>query len=269
MGRGEQRAVEQLRVEVRFVFPDVEHTGMAAPQQCVAVDHFAARGVHHYGARFQAGEQPLAGHVLALGKVFVAQSRKFGVVVEIVDLQPPVAHAERRGVERRVEGEQVGFARDLFQRQEPAMLALFARRVAADDAEAPQAGVFPDEGTHMPDAHDAQRPLCGLPPLCTREVGQYGARPLQYAAGVAACCRGDPYAVRRAPRRVDVVEPDGGRGDQTDARTATGAGADDEGVGIAHVLRGDPAARQVAYLGPRLENPLQKRDGTVCDDFHG
>lgn len=25
MGRGEQRAVEQLRVEVRFVFPDVEH----------------------------------------------------------------------------------------------------------------------------------------------------------------------------------------------------------------------------------------------------
>ena len=83
----------------------------------------------------------------------------------------------------------------------------------------------------MPDAHDAQRPLCGLPPLCTGEVGQYGARPLQYAAGVAACCRGDPYAVRRAPRRVDVVEPDGGRGDQTDARTgeqapvATGAGA--------------------------------------------
>lgn len=95
-------------------------------------------------------------------------------------------------------------------------------------------------------------------------MGQYGTRPLQYAAGVAACCRGDSYAVRRAPRCVDVVEPDGGRGDQTDARTgeqapvATGAGADDEGVGIAHVLRGDPAARQVAYLGPRLENPLQK-----------
>ena len=127
----------------------------------------------------------------------------------------------------------------------------------------------------MPDAHDAQRPLCGLPPLCTREVGQYGARPLQYAAGVAACCRGDPYAVRRAPCRVDVVKPDGGRGDQTDARTgeqapvATGAGADDEGVGIAHVLRGDPAAGQVAYLGPRLEDSPAKGDGTVCDDFHG
>jgi len=227
------------------VFPDVEHAGMAAPQQRVAVDHFAARGVHHHGARFKPGEQLLAGHV------------------------------PRRGVERRVEGEQVGFACDLFQRQEPAMLALFARRVAADDAEAPQAGVFPDEGSHVPDAHDAQRPLCGLPPLCTGEMGQYGTRPLQYAAGVAACCRGDSYAVRRAPRCVDVVEPDGGRGDQTDARTgeqapvATGAGADDEGVGIAHVLRGDPAARQVAYLGPRLENPLQKRDGTVCDDFHG
>ena len=245
MGRGEQRAVEQLRVEARFVFPDVEHTGMAAPQQCVAVDHFAARGVHHYGVRFQAGEQSLAGHV------------------------------PRRGVKRRVKGEYVGLACDLVQRQESAMLALFARRVAADDAEAPQAGVFPDEGSHVPHAHDAQRPLCGLPSLCTGEVGQYGTRPLQDAAGIAACGRGDPYAVRRAPRRVDVVEPDGGRGDQTDARTgeqafvAAGAGADDQGVGVAHVLRGDPAAGQVAYLGPRLEDSLQKGDGTVGDDFHG
>ena len=130
-------------------------------------------------------------------------------------------------------------------------------------------------GSHVPHAHDAQRPLCGLPPLCTGEVGQYGTRPLQYAAGVAACCRGDPYAVRRAPRCVDVVEPDGGRGDQTDARTceqafvAAGAGADDQGVGVAHVLRGDPAAGQVAYLGPRLKDSLKKGDGTVGDDFHG
>lgn len=137
----------------------------------------------------------------------------------------------------------------------------------------PQAGVFPDEGSHVPHAHDAQRPLCGLPPLCTGEVGQYGTRPLQYAAGVAACCRGDPYAVRRAPRCVDVVEPDGGRGDQTDARTceqafvAAGAGADDQGVGVAHVLRGDPAAGQVAYLGPRLKDSLKKGDALSATIF--
>ena len=38
--------------------------------------------------------EALADHLLAFGKVFVAQSREFGVVVEIVDLQPPVAHAD-------------------------------------------------------------------------------------------------------------------------------------------------------------------------------
>ena len=38
--------------------------------------------------------KPLADHVLALLQVFVAQRRELGVVVEVVDLQPPVTHAD-------------------------------------------------------------------------------------------------------------------------------------------------------------------------------
>lgn len=154
------------------------------------------------------------------------------------------------------------------------MLALFARRVAADDAEAPQAGVFPDEGSHVPHAHDAQRPVVrASAPLCTGEVGQYGTahcstpRALQPAAVATRMPCAAHHAVSMwsnpmvavAIRRTRTCEQ---------AFVAAGAGADDQGVGVAHVLRGDPAAGQVAYLGPRLEDSC-KGDGTVGDDFHG
>lgn len=69
-----------------------------------AADTGVAVEVGRIGVRREVGK-PLAGHVLALGKVFVAQLGQLGVIVEIVDLKPPVAHAD--GDERREEAPDV------------------------------------------------------------------------------------------------------------------------------------------------------------------
>ena len=66
--------------------------------------HGRAVEVGRIGVRREVGK-PLAGHMLALGKVFVAQLGQLGVIVEIVDLEPPVAHAD--GDERREEAPDV------------------------------------------------------------------------------------------------------------------------------------------------------------------
>ena len=166
----------------------VERPAETAPEQGLAVDHLPARGVYENGAGFHQAEQPAVGHVA------------------------------RRSVERRVEGEDVGLAGHLLQRPESAPLALLARRVAADDAESPPFGIRFHERSDVSHAHDSQRALGGLPALRAGEVDERRADPLQYAPGVAARGRRDFDAVRRAPRRVDVVEADGRRGDQLYAR---------------------------------------------------
>ena len=76
-------------------------------------------------------------------------------------------------------------------------------------------------------------------------------------------------------RGVDMVDPDGRSGDEPDARTAeqplvaTGARADNQCVGVAHLFGADGAARQVDGLGPRIQHAAQKRDGPIDDDLHG
>ena len=113
-----------------------------------------------------------------------------------------------------------------------------------------------------------------MPPVALREVMQYGCDPLQYAAGVAAC--GRCYADLPAPAvvEVDMVESDGRRGDEPHPRTveqrrvAARAGADDQRVGVAHVARRYLPARKIAYLGVGFEDPFEKRDGVIDDDFH-
>ena len=245
MRRGEQCAGEQPAVDGGFVLPDVEYAGKAASQQGRAVHDLAARGVQDYGAGFHPCKKGVAGH------------------------------AARRVVERRVERQDVGLAGDLLQRQEAAVFARLARRVAAEDPETPCFGILLHERSDVSHADDAQRTPGGLPALRAGEVGQHRPRPLEYASGVAAGGRADADAVRRAPRRVDVVETDGRRGDQTDAGAAeqplvaAGARADKEGVGVAHLLRRDFRPRKITHLGPRFEDPLQEGYGAVGDDFHG
>ena len=188
VGRGEQCVFQQRRIRVRLVLPDVERPAETASEQSLAVDHLPARGVYEDGAGFHPAEQAAAGHVA------------------------------RRGVERRVEGEDVGLAGHLLQRPEPAPLALLARRVAADDAESPPFSIRFHERPDVPHAHDPQRAFGGLPSLRAGEVNECRADPLQHAPGIAARGRRDFDAVCRAPRRVDVVEADGRRGDQLYAR---------------------------------------------------
>ena len=117
-----------------------------------------------------------------------------------------------------MERQDVGLAGDLLQRQEAAVFARLARRVAAEDPETPCFGILLHERSDVSHADDAQRTPGGLPALRAGEVDERRADPLQYAPGVAARGRRDFDAVRRAPRRVDVVEADGRRGDQLYAR---------------------------------------------------
>ena len=245
VGCGEQRLPEQFPVDVRLVLPDVEHPFPAARFQRFAVHDLAARGVDDDRTGFRPRQQGGVGQVA------------------------------RRGVERRVEGYEVGLAGHLPERQEPAALPLLAGRVAAEDAESPRFGVTPHERSDVPHADDAQRPLRGLPPLPAGEVGEHGPHPLQHAPGVAAGGRRDLDAVRRAPRRVDVVESDGRRGNHPHARTfqqggaAPRAGADHEGVGVADVGCRDVRTGEIPHLGERLQDAPQEGNGAVGDDFHG
>ena len=180
----------------------------------------------------------------------------------------------RRVVERRVESEDVGFAGYLFQEPEPAVFPLFTRRVAANDAESPRCGVLPDERADVSHTHDAQRPFGRLPALCACEVSECRADPLQDAPGVAASGRGDLDSVLRAPGPVDVVEPDGRRGDHSYARTrqerfvAPGAGAYHQRVGVVCVGGRNCRPGEVFYLGERLQDTPQKGYGAVGNDFH-
>ena len=135
----------------------------------------------------------------------------------------------------------------------------------------------PHDAAYLPDvsrADHSQRLFGRMPPVALREVMQYGCDPLQYAAGVAAC--GRCYADLPAPAvvEVDMVESDGRRGDEPHPRTveqrrvAARAGADDQRVGVAHVARRYFPARKIAYLGVGFEDPFEKRDGVIDDDFH-
>ena len=244
VGRCEQGFSQQFRIEVRFVLPNVEGPFETAPEQGCAVNHLPARGVHHDGAGFHPPEQLLAGH------------------------------AARRVVERGVEREDVGLAGHLLQRQESAPLPLLARRVAAENAESPRFGISFDERPDVSHAHDAQRPLCGLPALCAGEVDERGGDPLQDAPGVASGGCRDRDSVRCAPRRVDVVESDGRRGDEAHPRTgeqrrvAPRAGAGQERVGVADVGGRNGLSGEITHLGERFQNPFQEGNGTVGYDFH-
>ena len=245
MGCGEDRPRQQPAVDVGFVFPDVEDIGTAAAEQRGAVDHLAARRVDDHGLRFQLTEEGFVGH------------------------------AARRGIERRVERDEVAVPRHLLQRDEvAAAFACGTRRIAGQHAESPRCGVPAYQLPDVSRADHSQRLFGRMPPVALREVMQYGCDPLQYAAGVAAC--GRCYADLPAPAvvEVDMVESDGRRGDEPHPRTveqrrvAARAGADDQRVGVAHVARRYLPARKIAYLGVGFEDPFEKRDGVIDDDFH-
>ena len=155
------------------------------------------------------------------------------------------------------------------------MLALFARGVAAEHAEAPRLGILFDERADVAHSDDAECPAVRLPALHVGQVNQRGADPLQHAAGVASGGSRDTDAVCGAPPEVDVVEPDGGRGDHPHAGAgqqpgvAARSGTDDECVGIADVGGRDGLAGDPDHFGEGRQHILQKGYGAVGDDLHG
>lgn len=125
----------------------------------------------------------------------------------------------------------------------------------------------------MSHADYAERSFGGAPPLLAGEVVQHRSGPLQYAPRVAAGGRRHADAAPAAVLQVDVVEADGCRGDEADARAveqrriAARAGTDNEGVGVADVGGRDDGSGEPAHLGPGVEDPFEEGDGAVDDDF--
>ena len=110
-------------------------------------------------------------------------------------------------------------------------------------------------------------------PMMGRAMVNLGSPVTKGCSGITILSGRD--AVRRAPRRVDVVESDGRRGDHPHARTfqqggaASRAGADHEGVGVGDVGCRDVRTGEIPHLGERLQDAPQEGNGAVGDDFHG
>jgi len=106
-------------------------------------------------------------------------------------------------------------------------------------------------------------------------VDERGGDPLQDAPGVASGGCRDRDSVRCAPRRVDVVESDGRRGDEAHPRTgeqrrvAPRAGTGQERVGVADIGGRNGLSGEITHLGERFQNPFQEGNGAVGYDFHG
>ena len=97
---------------------------------------------------------------------------------------------------------------------------------------------------------------------------------LRHTARVAARTIGPSDAIFREPGGVDVVETDGGRGNEFHATAieqgfiAAGAGSHNEGISIAHVIGGDGSARKINGGAEALCLPAHKWYFVVNDDFH-
>ncbi len=117
------------------MFPDVEDVLQTAFAERLPIDYLAARSVDEDAAGLHSLEELRPGHVPG------------------------------RIVQRSVEGEDVGLARHLFERQESAVLALFAGGIACHDAESPRPGVGLDERPDVSYTDDSEGFVCRFPGL--------------------------------------------------------------------------------------------------------
>lgn len=161
-------------------------------------------------------------------------------------------------VVRSVQGDDVGFGGYVGQRggaffgldgqMAVAHAAFVSRRVAEQEAYAAAACHEGHLAAHVADAYDAQGGVPEVCAACGLEQEQRRLHVLCHAAGVAARAVAPAYAGVAEIMGVNVVMSDGGRGYKPDAAAleqaavATGAGADDKGVGPAHVIGGYGAA---------------------------
>ena len=155
-GCGEDRPRQQPAVDVGFVFPDVEDIGTAAAGAALAVDHLAARRVDDHGLRFQPAEEGFVGH------------------------------AARRGIERRVERDEVPQCRATSNgTKSPFACGTRRSQVSTCGIPTMRRAYRRTSSPTCPAPTTSQRLFGRMPPVALREVMQYGCDPLQYAAGVA------------------------------------------------------------------------------------
>ena len=87
-------------------------------------------------------------------------------ILELLE-SSPVHHLSAEDVYKALlaAGEDVGLARHLFERQESAVLALFAGGIACHDAESPRPGVGLDERPDVSYTDDSEGFVCRFPGL--------------------------------------------------------------------------------------------------------
>ena len=158
-----------------------------------------------------------------------------------------------------------------------ALCAAFAGgpgRIACHDAESPCGAILAYQFADVACSDHAQCLFGGLPAAPDGKMMQNGSHPLQNAPGIASGGRRNFDPVLTAVVEIDVVESDGCRGDEPHAgaveqrRIATGAGADDQCIGIVYVAWSDRPSRKIDRFGVRFKHPAQIRYGFVDDDFH-
>ena len=127
----------------------------------------------------------------------------------------------------------------------------------------------------MAHAHDAHRLACQGLVVFHLQQQQDGVQVLRHGGGVASRRVGPLDACLAAIFGVDVVEADGGGGDEAHAAplqqgaVAVRAGADDQGIGILYKFRREGVAGRIDYfVGDVPDSFADEGDFVVYNDFH-
>ena len=147
-------------------------------------------------------------------------------------------------------------------------------RVAQQHAHAQQRGRLGDLAPHVAHTHDAQRQGVEPQAVAARQRAEHGGDVLLHRRGIATRRVAPEDPVCFAPRRVDVVVADRGRGHDPHGRAreqrriATGARARHDSVRVADHRRGRLRPGQVNDLGPGFKNAPDEGNLVVADDLH-
>ena len=164
-----------------------------------------------------------------------------------------------------VQGDDVALRDEMIQRYESARtFRPFARRVVQQHLHSEYGSRFGHLAAHVSHANHSQDHLRKRQATLARESHQERGDILFHAPGIASGGVSPDDAVLLAPCGVDVVESYGCGSYHLHRRTlqqrcvAAGAGAGDQGVGVAHHLCGGLLPGEINYVCVWLEGPAQE-----------
>ena len=193
VGRAQKYPLQQFGMHIGLVLPRVDDGIADGPlpqrlQQRPGLYHLAARSVDDKGLAAQGGKE--AGIRQVEGLIRAAP------------------------VQRRVEGNDVAFARQHGQVRKARLAPVGARGVVQQHPHAQRARHPLDAAPHMAHAHNAQAGALQVQPLPAFQQQQHRVQILLHTARVASGTVLPHDARPAAIVRVDVVEADGGGGDE-------------------------------------------------------